>query len=73
MSASPIEETEGLSTRVGASAKDSKNKLRIEVGDLELVEGALHVEVSANNVGDMVDCGKIVIFRRRDGATPRRV
>lgn len=66
--ASPVEETEGFSTRVGASAKDSENELGIEVGDSELVESALQVEVAADNVGDMVDCGEIVVFGRSVGA-----
>lgn len=73
MRASPVEETEGLGTRVGASAKDSENELGIEVGDSELVESALHVEVSADNVGDMVDCSEIVVFRRRGGAIHQRI
>ncbi|KAK9289399.1 hypothetical protein L1049_007554 [Liquidambar formosana] len=52
--ADPVEEAEGLSAGGGAAAEDAVD----EVGgdsEAELVEGLFHVEVAADDIGDVVD------------------
>lgn len=63
---SPIEESEGLSAGVRAGAKNAEDELGVD-GDLELVEGSLHVEISPDDVGDVVYGGEVVIFGGRIG------
>lgn len=59
--ASPIEESEGLGAGAGAGAEDAVDEVGGE-GHVQLVESALHVEVAADDVGDVVDDGEVVIF-----------
>ncbi|GFZ17071.1 hypothetical protein Acr_26g0003410 [Actinidia rufa] len=56
----PGEEPEGHSTGGEAAAEDAVNEFRVH-GEVELVEGAFHEDVAANDVGDVVDCHEVVI------------
>lgn len=58
----PVEEAEGFGGRVGARAEDAEDEFWGE-GYVELVEGAFHVEVAADYVGDVVDCGEVLVSR----------
>lgn len=57
----PVEEAKGLVWRAGAGAKDSEDEIRVQ-GERDLVEGSLHVEVAADDVGHVVDDGKVVVL-----------
>lgn len=58
--AGPGEEAEGLDRGGGAGAEDAVDEVG-GGGDGELVEGALQVEVAPDDVGDVVDCGEVVV------------
>lgn len=59
----PVEETEGFGAGIGAGAEDAVDELGVD-GDAHLVECALHVDVTADDVGDVVDGCKVVVFGR---------
>lgn len=56
----PVEEAEGFGGRVGTRAEDAEDEFRGE-GYVEFVEGAFHVEVAADDVGDVVDGGEVFV------------
>lgn len=60
---SPVEEAEGFGCRGGAGSEDSVDELGVD-GDSHFVESALHVDVAADDVGDVVDGGEVIVFRR---------
>lgn len=60
---SPVEEAEGFSGRGGAGPEDSVDELGVD-GDSHFIEGALHVDVAADDVGDVVDGGEVVVLGR---------
>lgn len=57
----PVEEADALRRGGGARAEDAEDQLRRD-GDAELVEGALHVEVAADDVGHVLDRREVLIF-----------
>lgn len=57
----PIEETEGFGGGRGTGAEDAEDEFWCDC-DAEFVEGSFQVEVTTDDVGNVLDCGEVLIF-----------
>jgi len=57
----PVEETEGFNWGRGTSAEDAKDEFGGDC-DSEFVEGSFEVEITTDDVCDVLDCGEVFIF-----------
>jgi len=57
----PVEEAEGFDWGRGTSAEDAEDEFRGNC-DSEFVESSLKVEITTDDVCDVLDCGEVFIF-----------